>query len=294
MPGAYSINDETMIGAMKQPKQHKQLKTMEWNSVTLDYPDGRRVVWLYDANIEYARGKHIALFIAAFIFTVSFLLPYTFIVLFIQCLQKRSGYLLLCWVRKLKPILDAYTGPYKDKYRFWTGLLLLTRLTLLLAYSVNSLGDAYLNVFLTGIVVIILIAFECIFLGIYKCWFLNILETTFQLNLALLCIATLYVYGNDGDQTLVALISTAVASFTYTGILICHAYIRIKQLITRCFRKPPTYHPMMPVDAENGDTRSGDDAPPPIMGGADHNQRVRRQCLTFDESRDEVILVTDN
>ena len=117
-------------------------------------------VWLYDANIEYARGKHIALFIAAFIFTVAFLLPYTFIVLFIQCLQKRSGYCLLCWVRKLKPILDAYTGPYKDKYRFWTGLLLLARLTLLLAYAVNSLGDAYLNVFLTGIVVIILIAFE--------------------------------------------------------------------------------------------------------------------------------------
>ena len=30
MPGAYS--DETMIGAIKQDKQ---LKTMEWNSVTL-------------------------------------------------------------------------------------------------------------------------------------------------------------------------------------------------------------------------------------------------------------------
>ena len=260
----------------------------------LDYRDGRHVVWLYDANIEYARGKHIALFIAAIIFTVAFLLPYTFIVLFIQCLQKRSGYRLLCWVRKLKPILDAYTGPYKDKYRIWTGLLLLARLTLLLAYAVNSLGDAYLNVFLTGIVVIVLIALECIFMGIYKRWFLNILETTFLLNLAVLCIATLYVYGNDGDQTLVALISTGVASFTYTGILICHTYNRMKQLITRCFRKPPAYHPMIPVDAENGDTMREEDTPSQIMGGADHNQRVRRQHLTFDESRDEVILVTDN
>ena len=260
----------------------------------LDYPDGRRVVWLYDANIEYARGKHTALFIAAFISTVAFLLPYTFIVLFIQCLQKRSRYRLLCWVRKLKPILDAYTGPYKDKYRFWTGLLLLARLTLLLAYAVNSLGDAYLNVFLTGIVVIILIAFECMFMGIYKRWFLNILETTFLLNLALLCIATLYVYRNDGDQTLVALISTAVASFTYSGILIGHAYIRTKQLITRCFHKQPAYHPMIPVDVEDGDIMREEEAPSQILGGADHNQRVRRQRLTFDESRDEVILVTDN
>ena len=131
-------------------------------------------------------------------------------------------------------------------------------------------------------------------LGIYKRWFLNILETTFLLNLGLLCIATLYVYGNDGDQTLVALISTAVASFTYTGILIGHAYIRTKQLIMRCFRKQCTYHPMIPVDAEDGDTMREEEAPSQIMGGADHNQRVRCQRLTFDESRDEVVLVTDN
>ena len=260
----------------------------------LDYPDGRRVVWLYDANIEYMRGKHIALFIAAFIFTVVFLFPYTFTVLLIPCLQKRSGYRLLCWVRKLKPILDAYTGPYKDKYRFWTGLMLLARLTLLLAYAVNSLGDAYFNVFLTGIVVLFLIAFECIFLGIYKRWSSNILETTFLLNLALLCIATLYVYGNDGDQTLVALISTGVASFTCTGIITYHAYARMKQLIMRCFRKLPAYHQMIPVDAENGDALNEEEAPSQIIRGADHNQRVRRQRLTFDESRDEVILVTDN
>ena len=240
------------------------------------------------------RGKHIALFLAAFIFTVVFLLPYTFTVLFIPCLQKRSGYRLLCWVRKLKPILDAYTGPYKDKYRFWTGLMLLARLTLLLAYAVNSLGDAYFNVFLTGIVVLFLIAFECIFLGIYKRWSSNILETTFLLNLALLCIATLYIYGNDGDQTLVALISTGVASFTCTGIITYHAYARMKQLIMRCFRKLPAYHQMIPVDAENGDALNEEEAPSQIIRGADHNQRVRRQRLTFDESRDEVILVTDN
>ena len=50
---------------------------------------------------------------------------------------------------------------------------------------------------------------------------------------------------------------------------------------------------MIPVDVEDGDIMREEEAPR-IMGGTDHNQRVRRQRLTFDESRDEVILVTDN
>jgi len=48
-------------------------------------------------------------------------------------------------VQRLKPLLDAYTGPYKDKYRFWTGLLLLVRAVLFLAIAVNALGDPSLN-----------------------------------------------------------------------------------------------------------------------------------------------------
>ena len=96
----------------------------------LDYPAGRQVVWLYDGNINYFRGKHIALFILAVIFILAFLIPYTIIVLSIQCLKKKSQYRLLGWVDSLKPLLDAYTGQYKDRYRFWTGLLLLVRFIL--------------------------------------------------------------------------------------------------------------------------------------------------------------------
>lgn len=96
----------------------------------LDYPDGRQVVWLYDGNINYFRGKHIALFILAVIFILAFLIPYTIIVLSIQCLKKKSQYRLLGWVDSLKPLLDAYTGQYKDRYCSWTGLLLLVHFIL--------------------------------------------------------------------------------------------------------------------------------------------------------------------
>jgi len=43
-----------------------------------------------------------------------------------------SRYRVLFWVQKLKPLFDAYTGPYKDIYHYWTGLLLLVRTVLLL------------------------------------------------------------------------------------------------------------------------------------------------------------------
>ena len=247
----------------------------------LDYPDSRDVVWLYDGNISYFRGKHIPLFIAAIIFTIAFLIPFTVIVLFIQCLQKRSWYRPLCWVRKLKPLFDAYTGPYKDKYRFWTGLLLLARLILFLIYASSSLGSTTFNVLLTGITAMLLLMLESVFRGIYKHWSLNVLETSFLLNLALLCIATLYVEANDGNQSVVALTSTGVACVTFVGILTYQIIVRLKQLKCTCMthcRKDPLYQPMASTVAFSVPKEE----PPPD---------VEPLRLTFDESEDEFVLV---
>ena len=92
---------------------------------SIHYSDNLQVsVWLPDANVRYLQGKHIPLFITAVVF---WLLVFCFIIVltFIQCLQKKSDTLPLLWVNKLKPLFDAYTGPYKDRYRFWPGFLLL-------------------------------------------------------------------------------------------------------------------------------------------------------------------------
>ena len=92
---------------------------------SIHYSDSLQVsVWLPDANVRYLQGKHIPLFITAVVF---WLLVFCFIIVltFIQCLQKKSDTLPLFWVNKLKPLFDAYTGPYKDRYRFWPGFLLL-------------------------------------------------------------------------------------------------------------------------------------------------------------------------
>ena len=43
----------------------------------------------------------------------------------------------LTFINKFKPLLDAYQGPYKDKYYYWTGLQLLLRA---IFFGLSSLG----------------------------------------------------------------------------------------------------------------------------------------------------------
>ena len=110
------------------------------------YGDGRSLaVWLYDGNVPFLQGKHIALFLMALSVTVFFLLPFTLLLLFAPCIQA-SNHFLLKWVKmKLLPLLDAYQAPYEDKFRFWTGLMLVVRSILLVGFGLNILGDPDIN-----------------------------------------------------------------------------------------------------------------------------------------------------
>ena len=90
------------------------------------YPDhSLRFLWLYDGNIMYFHDKHIPLGLVAVMAFLLVIVPYTLTLIFGQCLQRRAYHRI---VNRLKPFLDAYTGPYKDKYRFLPDILLLARL----------------------------------------------------------------------------------------------------------------------------------------------------------------------
>jgi predicted outer membrane repeat protein len=116
-------------------------------------------VWHYDGNIAYLGNWHAPLMLVALLFFAFFLLPYTLTIFSIQWLQKFSHYKPFHWVNKLKPFFDAYTGPYKDKHRYWTGLLLLVRIVLFIVYSTNTSGDPAINIFASIVVVMCLFAY---------------------------------------------------------------------------------------------------------------------------------------
>ena len=195
----------------------------------LEYPDGSvKRIWLYDGNVDYLKGKHIALFVAALLLLVFISLPYTVALLFIQCLQYRSRYRLLAWVRRLKPLFDAYTGPYKDKHRYWPGLLLVVRVVLFFVFSVNVFGDPAIS-----LLTIIATMFCCFYFtvtvgGVYRSIALNMIEYSFfLLNIGILSSATLFTILTDRDQIAVVYTSVGITFTTFMIIIIYHVLVRV-------------------------------------------------------------------
>ena len=103
---------------------------------------------------------------------------------------------ILSLVNKLKSLFDAYTGPYCDKYRFWTGFLLLVRSILFFIFAFNMLGDPSLNVLVISLASLSLSMLFGVFHPVYKKRYCNILEFSFYLSLSAASAATLYVSTN--------------------------------------------------------------------------------------------------
>ena len=273
----------------------------------LTYPDGHlKPVWLYDGDVDYLKGKHIPLFIAALLISIAFLLPYTFVVFSMQWLRKKSNYRMLVWVRKLKPVFDPYGGPYKDKCQFWTGLLLVIRVILFLGFATNSSGNKALNLIIIIIAVIVLLSAQvALFPGVYKSRTLDSLDVSFILNLGVLSTTTLYLRLISGNTATPVFVSIAIAFTTFTLIMLYHIYkytcIHTIWHNVFVFKSPTNIrccrdghglhiHTTESDENENHNIEYIELEQQPIKPAIRH---VRTQRLTYDEDG-ELMLVTDN
>ena len=196
---------------------------------TLDYPNESKLVWLPDGNVDYLKGKHIFLFLLALFLLTVLSVPYTSILLFSQCLQRWSNFKVISWIWKVKPLFDAYTGPFKDKHRYWSGLLLLVRVVLYIVYSTNVGGDPAVNLLATCITVICLLTYLVLAGGVYKSWPLTILECSYLLNISILMAVALYSRLTNKNQDIFTNISVMVSFLLACGTVVYHLYLRIKE-----------------------------------------------------------------
>ena len=227
-------------------------------------------VWLYDGNIEYLKGKHIPLFLLALVILVGLYVPYTLILTFIQCLQQQSGNRVLFWVRRLKPFFDAYTGPYKDRHRYWTGLLLLVRVGLFLFFSViqNLVNQPTLSLLAIVVVAVSLLFFQGMVGGVYKLVYLNFLESFFLVNLICFSCATLYTT-LAGENEAVSIYITVGLAFVVLVVTVAHGTyksLRDSQYLKSLVRKKRFTHVAWPA-ATDGDEQ-------------DHNAQTQAQPTT--------------
>ena len=194
----------------------------------LVYPDGfKKKVWLYDGNIEFFMGRHIPLCIATLLLLILLSIPYTFSLVSIQWLQKFSHYRLLFWVHRFMPLFDAYTGPYKHKHRYWTGVLLLVRVIILMIFTLNQTNNPAINL-ITIQVVSSALATYASYVGVYKNWPYNILEITSLLYSGFLSVISFYQLLNDSGLAVTTSVSISVAFITFIFILLFHATMQLK------------------------------------------------------------------
>ena len=81
------------------------------------------LLWLLDGDYIFLQWPHSLLFTAALVTLLGHIVPFTALLLVSPTLQRYSHHKPLRWVNRMKPLLDAYQGPYRTKVRYWTGLL---------------------------------------------------------------------------------------------------------------------------------------------------------------------------
>ena len=211
----------------------------------LKYPQDHyiRRAWLYDANVDYLVGKHIPLFIVAGLVFLFLFLPYTLLLLFGQWLQAISHLKLFSWVNsaRLKPFMDSYHAPYKAKHRYWPGLLLVLRFSLLLVFALNRQQDPSINLLAILVGAGIPHLWSWVSGGLYRNWWLDALEGSFMLNLTILAAATYHVKLSKGNQLAVGYTSMSIALVTFITILIYHIFLQVRH--NKLWKKVPKLNP---------------------------------------------------
>ena len=192
---------------------------------TLVYPDNTpRHVWLYDGSVPYfQRADHIVLGIFAITVLLFLFLPYTLLLLCGHWLQACSNRKFLSWINKIMPFLNAYYAPFKKETRYWTGLILLVRCGVFIAFSFNVDGnaDTKINLLIISTVTVCLATVAWLHHGIYERFYNDLLEGSFILNLCLFAAATYHVE----DQAALAYSSIGIAFATFVCIVLFHVYL---------------------------------------------------------------------
>ena len=189
-------------------------------------------VWNVDGNIRYLSVRHTILFIVSLLFLVTGLV-YTILVFSSQWLQRYSGKCCKSTrdpVVRLKPFIDAYTGPFKDKYRFWTGLCLIVRLILTVVFSFTTTLQSKLNNY------IILLTIVAMILGgrAYKDKRLTVLESVSFINLICLSLMTILFtdesYHEIVSMNVIVSVSVSIEIFLFVVIATVHCYLPFQKM----------------------------------------------------------------
>jgi predicted outer membrane repeat protein len=205
---------------------------MAFSSATLNYPGPsggyKRKMWLPNATVDYLKGKHAPLFLAAVLILVAGIV-YTTLIFSWQWLQKFNKGKVLKWTRnpKVSGFIEIYHTPYTAQNRHWTGLLLFVRVVLYIASAANVSGDPKINLLIIGSVITGVFLVNNVVGHVYKKRTVEVLEVAGHVNLLLLSLATFFSLENIRARIMVTNISVSIMLLLLLGILFYHVFIEV-------------------------------------------------------------------
>ena len=189
------------------------------------YSNGTSIrLWKLDPTVEFFKGDHRVLAIFSIFVLTFFLAPYTFLLLFGYHLQACSGRRGFRWFNKFKPLLDAHYAPFTCKTRYWPGLLLLVRVSILISHILDR---NIATLIIESSLLLALLYVPLIGRPIYEKRYVNILETSFILNIIILASGTYCIKKVGGNQLVLSFISTGVVLSQFVGIIFFHIWCRM-------------------------------------------------------------------
>lgn len=213
-----------------------------------------RRVWFFDGSVEYlSTWQHILLFTLALLILATGI-PFTAFLLMDSLIEKyltRISCIGKKWLT-FKPYFDAFNGSYKDKYRFWTGFLLLIRIALILLVSFDT-SDAVITMCIIATVVVLL-SFMVLLDGVYQKKSISMLECWALLSLVLIS-ALRERYRDIGY-----IVGVTMMLASFVGVLIYSVFYQIKlkfckRIAQKCVQKPLSVYAdeESPVDVKSSE-----------------------------------------
>ena len=171
------------------------------------------LVWSVDANVPLFGVRFTILFIVCLILFL-ILVPFNVILLFTRTLSRFR------FINKFKPLLDAYQGPYKNKFYYWTGLQLLMRAVF---FGISSL-DRNINIAISILLLSAIIGFHGM-MQPFKVKPKNYQEMLLFLNLQGIYVTLLYSQDNANLTTIDVAITLAAVQFSFITVYHIITYV---------------------------------------------------------------------
>ena len=205
--------------------------------VNINTPVGHFTVWYINGNIPFWRdSKHIALTVVA-LFTLIFLLvPFLFFTTF-------GSLLLSCRYLKpysiyIRPFVDAYQGPYRDRYKYWFGLRLWILLYTYICFTFLR-GYKPLLMLIMQMIPLLLFTMAQSYVRPYHSKITNLTDLFVLFNLLILYLVMIYFLHVNGEKhkadSYIGIISSPVM-FIFIALVVYHLLKRfkMKNILFRC------------------------------------------------------------